>query len=257
MTRFISIIFSLFMVFQSFAQTSDMSQYSYVVVPQQYDFQGYADQYQLNSMTKFYLDKYGFNAFLTNERPNTDPCDGLFADVEKLNTIFGIKVQVVLRDCNRNEIYRGAEGRTKFKDFEKAYQDALRKAFSGMSLLNVDQKEIIVLTEKLAENEKPNIIVPAKSGTLDNLRLPSETYSNYTSEGHTFLLRKIGDGYSLYQESAVDREDLVLVGKVIVLDKLVKFMDLSGKVNDAAFDNAGTLTIGSGSSLTIYKKVKN
>jgi hypothetical protein len=39
------------------------------------------------------------------------------------------------------------------------------------------------------------------------------------------------------------------------MDKMVKFMDTSGKVSDAVFDTSGNLTVSDGSSSTIYKSV--
>lgn len=262
MKRIITLVFLLFIAFQSFAQTSDLNKYTYVIVPNQYAFQNEPDQYQLNSMTKFYLDKNGFNAFLASDSPNADRCDGLYADVEQLKTIFGTKLQVVLRDCNKKEIYRGLEGKSKFKDFEKSFQDALRKAFVGMASLNIKQEGMIALKDK-DDGEKQNLkdelatIRSLDKNVNADLNLPSDTYSNYSAEGRSFLLRKMGEGYSLYEESAVAGDDLVLIGKIIILDKLVKFMDSSGQVNDAVFDNAETLTIGTGSSSKVYKQVKN
>lgn len=268
MTRFISLLFLLLITFQSFAQTSDLNQYSYVIVPNQFDFQNASDQYQLNSMTKFYFDKNGFNAFLTSDSPNADRCDGLYADVEKLKTVFGTKLQVVLRDCNKEEIYRGPEGKSKFKEYEKSFQDALRKAFYGMDRLRVIQKDVTLLeenashkkqngTEKLVKKEDRSETRIPSLNTPKGLNLPSDNYSNYSADGKSLVLRKTGEGYSLYEESTVAGDDLVLVGKIIILDKLVKFMDSSGQVNDAVFDNAGTLTVGTGSSSTVYTRVKN
>ena len=37
------------------------------------------------------------------------------------------------------------------------------------------------------------------------------------------------------------------------MDKMVKYMDTTGKVSDASFDTSGNLTIQDGSVATIYK----
>lgn len=257
MTRFIPLAFILFITFQNFAQTSDLNQYSFVIVPNQFDFQSSSDQYQLNSMTKFYLDKHGFNSFLAANTPNADRCDGLYADVEELKTIFGTKLQLVLFDCNKNEMYRGPEGRSKFKEFQKSYQDALRSAFKGLEILQIKQKDVVLLNDKSAvTSEIKNEI---KQFETDNkgLNLPAENYLNYSSGENSFILRKIGEGYSLYKDAATSGDDLVLLGKIIILNEMVKFMDSSGQVTDASFDNDGTLKIGPASSMTVYKKVEN
>lgn len=254
MTRIIPLLLSLFMVFLSSAQTLDLNQYSYVVVPDKFEFQSDWEQYQLNSMTKFYLEKSGFNAFLGKERPTTERCDGLYANVEKLPTFLGTKLQVVLKDCHNNEIYRSQEGRSKYKEFEKAYQDALRKAFASMENLNVEPKELILLSSGVEKMNEPKV---SKSTVPNSLGLPTVSFSNYSSNGHSFVLRKIGEGYSLYKESSTDGEDLILVGKIVVMDTLIKFMNVSGEVSDASFDASGNLTLKSDSSTVIYLKESN
>ncbi len=266
MTRIIGLVISFFIALQGFAQTADLNQYSFVIVPNQFGFQKGLDQYQLNSMTKFYLDKNGFNSFLTSDSPNVDRCEGLYADVEELKTLFGTKLQVVLKDCNKKEIYRGPEGKSKFKEHDKSYQDALRKAFDGLAILKVNQKNMVVLVETSFSNEqKENEMLSNNKGreqsesthTNKALNLPSENYSNYLADGESFVLRRTGEGYSLYKESTLEEDDLILVGKIIIFDKLLKFMDSSGKVNDAVFDEAGTLKVGTGISSIVYNKIEN
>src|SRR5690606_37434009 len=72
-------IFSL----SSFGQ--DLSNYSYVVVPEKFSFLKEADQYQLNSLTKFLFEKNGFEAFIEGEEAylalGPDRCDWRYADV--------------------------------------------------------------------------------------------------------------------------------------------------------------------------------
>ena len=78
-----------------------LSEYSFVVVPDTFDFLSEDNQYQLNDMTKFFLDKNGFNAYYFNELPRVDNCDGLWADVESISGFTRTKIIVVLKDiCN-------------------------------------------------------------------------------------------------------------------------------------------------------------
>lgn len=254
MTRIIPLLLSLFMVFLSSAQTLDLNQYSYVVVPDKFEFQSDWEQYQLNSMTKFYLEKSGFNTFLAKERPAAERCDGLYADVEKLSTILGTKLQIVLKDCQNNEIYRSQEGRSKYKEFEKAYQDALRKAFASMENLHVKPKQLQALSAEIETTSEPKV---SKSKASNSIGLPTNSYSNYSSSGQSFVLRKIGEGYTLYKESSTDGEDLVLVGKIVIMDTLIKFMNASGEVSDASFDESGNLIIENKSSSVVYLKENN
>ena len=246
------------------AQNTNLSDYSYVVIPAQFDFSKAKDQYQLNSMTKFYFEKSGFNAYMSDSVPNANRCDGLYANVEELKTVFGTKLQIVLKDCNENEIYRGQEGKSKYKEFDKTYQDALRKAFNSVEALNVNQKEVVVLTnspnspvesKKVNSSIEPQELTMPKVSRVSGNLLPDAKFSNYSNSGKTFLLRKTEEGYSLYEESASAVDGLLLIGKIIVMDKVVKYLDTSGKVSNASFDPSGNLIIKDDSESLIYLSV--
>jgi hypothetical protein len=259
MTRFLLLAVALFLTANSISQNTNLSDYSYVVVPQQFDFLKGEDEYKLNSMTKFYFEKYGFNAFMANAAPSANHCDGLYANVEELKTLFGTKLQVVLKDCNSNEIYRSQEGRSKYKEYDKTYQDALRKAFNSIEALRVKQKDVVQNSATTVTHQTitttvntPVKIVPSN---ISENNMPSEKFSNYSNSGKTFLLRKTTEGYSLYEESASAEDGLLLKGKIIVMEKVVKYMDTTGKVSNASFDASGNLTVKDGSSSTVYQAV--
>src|SRR5690606_11813015 len=177
-------------------------------------------------------------------------------------TILGTKLQVVIKDCHDNEIYRSQEGKSKYKEYDKTYQDALRKAFSSIEALRVNQKDVVLLSysdssttvskEKMQNSEKVAQPKPRVSEASGNL-LPDAKFSNYSNNGKTFLLRKTTEGYSLYEESASAEDGLLLKGKIIVMDKVVKYMDTAGKVSDATFDASGNLTVKDDSDAIIYK----
>src|SRR5690606_34259158 len=244
------------------SQNTNLNDYSYVVVPEQFDFLKGRDQFQINSMAKFYLEKNGFNAYLADSAPNANRCDGLYANVEKLNTLFGTKLQVVLKDCNDNEIYRGQEGKSKYKEFDKSYQDALRKSFSSLKSLHVKQKDVVLLTSRNnntidSRETKPNPemveLSKPKVSRVSGILLPDAKFSDYSNSGKTFLLRKTAEGYSLYEESASAADGLLLKGKIIVMNDVVKYMNTSGNVADASFDPSGNLIIKTDGTSMIYK----
>lgn len=256
MFRFIVILTICFISTAGFSQKAVLDNYSYVVVPDKFEFSSGTDQYQLNSMSVFYLGKSGFNAFLASQVPNVNRCDGLYANVEELKMFFGTKLQVVLNDCNGKEVYRSREGKSKYKEYDKAYQDALRKAFQSIEALRVKQKDIVLLTDA-NETNSVNASATAESKiTGDNgLYLPSGKYLNYSFAGKSYLLRKTAEGYSLYREDTRAADGLVLMGKVIVIDKLVRYLDNEGKVYDAKFDAQGNLTVLTDGSSSVYRLV--
>lgn len=261
MTRFLLFSLSFLLSVGAISQNTNLNDYSYVIVPEQFDFLKGNDQYQMNSMTKFYLEKSGFNAYMANNAPNASRCDGLYANVEELRSILGTKLQVVLKDCNNTEIFRSEEGKSKYKEYDKTYQDALRKAFKSIEMLHVKQKDMVLLKENEnnsvvsneANNSKISSPVKMEVSNVSGTMLPDSKFSNYSKNGKTFLLRKTAEGYSLYEESSDAEDGLLLKGKIIVMENVVKFMDITGKVSDAVFDASGNLTINDGVSITVYE----
>lgn len=262
MTRFIVLFFMSLIGVSAIAQNTDLSSYSYVVVPDRYEFLRSPDQYQLNSMTLFYLDKSGFNAYLSSNTPNANRCDGLYANVEELRSILGTKLQIVLRDCSDNEVYRSEVGKSKYKEFDKTYQDALRNAFRSMEALGVNQKDVVLLNASVAassvENDSKAEVKSSENLPVSNVSgvlLPTSKFLNYSLDGQSFLLRKTAEGYSLYKETSNSEDGLQLIGKIVVMDKVVKYLDTSGNAADAVFDAAGNLTIKDATSSMNYKLI--
>ncbi len=249
MTRFLLLSIALFLATTVISQNTNLSEYSYVIVPEQFDFLKDKDQYQMNSMAKFYFEKSGFNSYLADSAPNANRCDGLYANVEELKSILGTKLQIVLKDCNDKEIYRSQEGKSKYKEYNKTYQDALRKAFSSIEALGVNQKNVVVLND----TDYNTAAYKETKLTSTDVEQSQPKVSNYSNNGKTFLLRKTMEGYSLYEESAGSEDGLLLKGKIIVMDKVVKYMDTSGTVSDATFDASGNLTVKDDFATTIYK----
>jgi hypothetical protein len=193
----------------SLAQKS-LSEYSFVVVPDKFEFLSKANQYQLNEMTKYYLSKNGFNSYYFSELPSVDNCDGLWADVESISGFTRTKITIVLKDCKGKEVYRGAPGASKQKEYKKSYQDALRKAFLGFNELSVKQKEIVVRpsVSNVLRQKTPAIVAPQESKSNKG---PSNKFNAYSYNSISYLLKKVEVGYNIYDASGAD---LILKGAI-------------------------------------------
>lgn len=134
-------VYSLFLVLfisaQGYAQS--VNDYKYVVVPEKFDFLTSNDQHQLNSLTKFLFNKYGFEAYLNGELMpfsiNEDGCEALFADVISDSGFIQSKLEVVLKDCNNQVVFKTSVGTSKDKDYKRSYHEALRDAFFDIEAL--------------------------------------------------------------------------------------------------------------------------
>ena len=256
------------------------SDYSYIIVSEQFKFQKERDKYQLNSLTKFLFNKYGFHAYFEREVPRyLDPCDGLWAESEGSPGFIITVIEVVIKDCNGVELFRSDKGRSKVKDYKKAYYEATREAFKSVRDLHVTQKEI-----SANENEKPvehvelNIEKPSKVistpvvvnevvettfnentsnvNEMDPLKnVPSAKFSNYSYNGITFLLRKTKQGYSVYKETNESDDGLLLIGKIVVSAAEINFIDLRNNKVNAYFDSSKSLIIKKGDTPIICKLV--
>ncbi|MEZ4793569.1 MAG: hypothetical protein R2783_08945 [Gelidibacter sp.] len=118
--------------FNSLSQNS-VNDYKYIVVPSQFEFLKEKDQYEINSLTKFLFNKYGYTAYLQDEDLPSDlyynRCLGLVADVVKENAFLKTKLRIDLKDCDGKVIMSSQVGETREKEYAKAYNLALREAF--------------------------------------------------------------------------------------------------------------------------------
>ena len=108
-----------------------------VIVPNRYAFQKEDNQYQLNMLTKFLLEKQGFKVYMESEAPAEllqNPCATLKADVKNQSNMMTSKVQFLLTDCTNEAVFTSQIGKSREKEFKKSYQEALRNALSGTEL---------------------------------------------------------------------------------------------------------------------------
>jgi hypothetical protein len=187
-----------------------LSDYSFVVVPDEFEFLSKANQYQLNDMAKYYLTKNGFNTYYFSELPSVDNCDGLWADVESIAGFTRTKILVVLKDCKGIEVYRSQPGASKQKEYKKSYQDALRKAFLSFEELNVQQKAVVVRTiaSVVSSQEASVVIAPLESKSN---RGPVNKFNAYTYNAKSYLLKRVEGGYNVYDASGAE---LILKGTI-------------------------------------------
>ncbi len=167
-----------------FSQQS-LNDYKYVTVQKKYDFLNSEDQYQLNSLTKFLFKKEGFTVLFDSDKKSQElannPCLGVTARVKKGSSMFVTKLVVELVNCRNEIIHTSTEGRSKQKDYKKAYHEAIRKAFKSISLLEykynpvktpvlVEEKTIIeeklVTVEKEKSVEVVEKVTPVKVGIV-------------------------------------------------------------------------------------------
>ena len=127
----------LFVASYSFAQS--VNDYKAVIIPMKYDLQKSDNQYRLQTLTKMNLQKAGFQAFYNNEQipaEFSDRCSLLYIDVIKENAFLVTKLFITFKDCNNAVVFKSEIGKSREKEFEKTYAEALNEAFKSVFALN-------------------------------------------------------------------------------------------------------------------------
>lgn len=119
-----------------------VNDYKYVLVPNKFDFLKEANQYQLNDLSKFLFEKYGFTTIKEDESMPEDAinngCLVLKSDVLKEKSLFKTKLVIQLKNCRNEIVYNTAPGESREKDYKTAYNLALRAAFEHIKALNYE-----------------------------------------------------------------------------------------------------------------------
>lgn len=118
---------------------STINSYKYVLVPERFDFSREDNQYGLNTTTKMLLELKGFVVFMNNEAlpPElaANKCNALKAELVEKKGFFTTGITLLLKDCQGNTIFKSKEGKSREKEFQPAYDQALRDAFTSLNAL--------------------------------------------------------------------------------------------------------------------------
>lgn len=129
----------LLLLVSSFGFSQSVNDYAAVMIPLKYDFLKSENQYRLATVTKFNLQKAGFTAFYANEQipaEYNNRCSFLTVDVLKESGFLVTKLYVVFKDCYGKEVYKSEVGKSREKEFETAYNEALNNAFTSVYALH-------------------------------------------------------------------------------------------------------------------------
>lgn len=164
MRPFVSIITFLIIVQFSLGAQEEINNYKYILIPKKFSFLKYEDQYQINSLTEFLFNKYGYKAFMSEDELPEDlsqnRCLALKANVEEVRGGFlKTKLQILLLDCNDKVIAESMIGETRIKEYAKAYNVAVRNAFKTFQYFdyefNPDNEITSVTTASSNSSQNP------------------------------------------------------------------------------------------------------
>ena len=166
----ISLGILLLFVGLSYAQ-SNIDAYKYIIVPDKYDEFKEVDMYQLNSLSKFLFEKYGFQALNEGVAYPADlmknPCLAVTAQLVNQSSMFTTKVSIDLKDCYNKVVYSSEVGRSKIKEYKKSYQEALRNTFVSFKELeySYDSNRVVTASQVVVSSEVVKTVTPQVTAT--------------------------------------------------------------------------------------------
>ncbi|GAA4280830.1 hypothetical protein [Gaetbulibacter aestuarii] len=214
-TTLLTLITSFIIGFNALAQTS-LNDYKYVIVPKKYEFLKEPNQYQINALSKFLFKKYGFDAYMEGEQLPEDlqknRCLALNSDLVEDSGLFKTKLNLVLKNCDGVEVYKGPEGESREKDFKRAFTEATRNAFKPLELLNYSyQPKTDMVAESKQSQDKPEIKKPEaemlteapkkKQNEVIVVATPQVPTAISNTSSETLYAQEITNGYQLVDRS--------------------------------------------------------
>lgn len=183
-------IFLLLLLTSGLGFSQSINDYKYAIVPAKFAFLKEADQFRMNLLTKMYMEKYGFVTYfdtdiLPRELANEN-CNRVYVDVLSNGSLLTTKLTVVLKDCRNQILFTSLEGKSSEKNFQTAYNQALRVAFNSFDQLGykyngtiTNVETVIVKTTNDGSTIKQEVIpVKANASSSDNVALFAQPIEN-------------------------------------------------------------------------------
>lgn len=203
------LVFSIFLTLSCGMFAQEGANYKYVRVPEKFEDFKEENQYQINALTAFLLEKVGYDALYKESQPaGVDPCDILKAAVHNESGIFKSRLYLTLEDCNGNIVFKSEEGESREKEYKTSYHEALRNAFASVTQLQpkpataiktVVVDPVVTSEERAVKKEAPILENPKKS---TETKISERTFSNGSD---LFILKEVPSGYHLFKKGEEER----------------------------------------------------
>jgi hypothetical protein len=151
---------------------AQLDSYKYVVVPKKFDGFKYENQFRTSTQIKFLFSQNGYTAIYEDQIPPDlagDPCKGVRVMLIDDSSLLATKVRLGLRDCNGAVVYESGEGKSKTKEYELAYREAINGAFEDLAALPYSYIPPEAVIESLAAQKEMAPTQAVSTGeTLEN-----------------------------------------------------------------------------------------
>lgn len=205
----------LFSTLGVFAQS--INNFGAVIVPLRYEFMKTDNQYRLATATKANLQKAGFVVFYANQDVPTNfkKCDLLLADVKQMSGFLVTKLSLQLKDCFGKVIFESEVGKSKEKDFQLAYAEALNEAFLSVYKLNY------IYVASIAEEP----VVPVVQANTATIAVPAVATNVASTTSNLLYAQPTNNGFNLIDS------DPKIVFKLLKTSQSGLFLAAKGTAN--------------------------
>ncbi|WP_159800521.1 hypothetical protein [Flavobacterium sp. MK4S-17] len=163
------LVFALFLSGMAFAQQS-VNDYKYIILPRAFGFMKEPNEFNLSQISKLMFEKYGFEVYFEQDTLPDDMvinrCNALYGDVEKERAFLSTNLFITLKDCRGELLFKSATGKSKEKQFQRAYYEALREASKSLDELNYVYKNDNVLTSSSTTSQPVSTAMKADNENL-------------------------------------------------------------------------------------------
>lgn len=235
----------LFLSQMAVSQAQEMT-YKYVKVPEKFEFLKEENKFQLNALTAFLFEKFGFKAIYKEKVPaGVDPCEILHANVENNSGLFRTKLQVKLEDCHQRVVFTSEEGTSREKDYKTSYHEALRDAFNSLEDFASEMPAYAENKSESSVAEQASVDVRDTSGEEPKqvgIAITSKEVSGdktLRNGGQLYELKQDASGYSLFREGEEEK-----FGSLIKSGSGANYIYSSKNLQGSAFfDATGNLIV--------------
>jgi len=189
--KVLAFLVSVLLTVTTYSQNT-INNYKYVLVPERFDFFKTDNQYGLNYLTKMLLEDKGFITYMGNgEIPPqiaANMCHVLKAEVTERRTLFVTNLTLALKDCQGNVLFKSKEGKSREKEFQPAYEEALRDAFSALKNTPYKYDSTAAVSTQPVMAPTPPVTAPLPPAT--NVTAAESTgvlYAQATANGYQLI----------------------------------------------------------------------
>jgi hypothetical protein len=210
----------VFLLVSTFGVAQNLNSYKYAMVPTKFIFLKEENTYNLNMLTKMYLQKYGFETYYNNEAAPDEfvisNCNKIYIDVLENNNLFTTKLKVVVKDCKGTILATSEEGTSREKEYEVAYNLALRMAFDNFEILK---------THKFQPTEKSlGMVGEPLRKEIAQSQMFSKQYNVIATENGYNLITLESD-YKIFQIFKTTSNEIFIANRDSIFGVLIKKTD--------------------------------